>query len=227
MRKFFVPLISALLLLVATPSAQAAAMLDLFDGATITVGDKLFDDWTLFGQTDPFFGSPIDLSEIKVTGINDDPLNPGILFTANNQLTVTGIDFLDLNFGFSVTVLNPQFKIKDNSLEIAEFSIIGDGGLILIEEEIFDENGNSISFKDAFVDNLFLDEKLFDSAEFGPLDKIFVEKNILIAGDFDGDIIEFISFEQHFSQTSVPEPSTLLLLSLGMVGVGFARRRAA
>jgi hypothetical protein len=179
MKKNITFLINVLILLVTASGTQAASLQDLFAGDSITVGDKVFDDWSLLGQTDPVTGS-IDLSLIDVTGINSDPLNPGLLFTANNQLSVNGTDFLDLNFGFSVTVLDPQFSIKDFSLGILDFD--ADVGLILIEEQIFDENFNSISFKDAFVDNLLNTKKLSNSDEFSPLDKIFVEKIFWLPG---------------------------------------------
>jgi hypothetical protein len=177
--------------------------------------------------TDPEFSAPIDLSLIDVTGLDDDPLNPGLHFEANGQLTVSGLDFLDLNFGFDVTVMDPGFRIKDNSLEITEFAM-GDlnlGGLILIEETIFDAAGNEIGFKEAFVDNLLLDEQLFDSAEFVESMTISVEKNILIAGDDFDDVVELISFEQRFSQKAVPEPSTWLLMGVGLAAIGVVRRR--
>ncbi len=222
MKNYLTSLISILVLLVVAPGVQAVSLESLFTGDTLTVGDKLFDDWTLLGQTNPTSGS-INLAQIDVTGINSDPLNPGLMFTTNGQLSVSGADFLDLNFGFSVTILDPRFKIKDFSLEITNFD--ADDGLILIEEEIFDNNGNSISFKDAIIDNLLNDTKLFDSDEFSPLDKIFVEKNILVAGDTDADFVSLVSFEQHFSQTSVPEPETIYLLALGIIGFSFTRKQ--
>jgi hypothetical protein len=219
--------LSMLVVAFATISAQAVPLSDLFAGQTMTVDDKLFSNWELFQVTDPEFSAPIDLSLIDVTGLDDDPLNPGLHFEANGQLTVSGLDFLDLNFGFDVTVMDPGFRIKDNSLEITEFAM-GDlnlGGLILIEETIFDAAGNEIGFKEAFVDNLLLDEQLFDSAEFVESMTISVEKNILIAGDDFDDVVELISFEQRFSQKAVPEPSTWLLMGVGLAAIGVVRRR--
>jgi len=219
--------LSMLVVAFATTSAQAVPLSDLFAGQTMTVDDKLFSNWELFQVTDPEFSAPIDLSLIDVTGLDDDPLNPGLHFEANGQLTVSGLDFLDLNFGFDVTVMDPGFRIKDNSLEITEFAM-GDlnlGGLILIEETIFDAAGNEIGFKEAFVDNFLFEEQLFDSAEFADMVTISVEKNILIAGDDFDDVVELISFEQHFSQKAVPEPSTWLLMGVGLAAIGVVRRR--
>jgi len=219
----------SLVLAFSATSVQAIPLQTLFDGGSITVGDKSFENWNLMGITDPWYTPPIDLSLIEVTGLGADQMNPGLHFEANGQLSVIDDDFLDLWFGFDVIVLDPAMRVKDNSLEITSHNMgAGNfGGYILIEEEIFDAAGAPIDFKDVYVDNFWLDEKLFDSVEFDPMTMIHVEKNILVAGDDFDDIVELISFEQHFSQVEVPEPTTLALLSLGLIGFGVVRSRKA
>lgn len=215
-------------LALATGVAQAIPMSDLFEGADLTVGDKLFNNWGLeYSEAD----TEIDFGEIEVTGLDADPLNIGLQFDANGQLSVFGPDsFLDVSFVFDVTVLNPDYRINGSSLEITETDFAGEGGIIEIIETVSDSGGSEIDVMDAYVDNLEGDEMLMDSLAFGSQASVSVIKDILLFTDeFDDDSAELVSFEQHFSQTKqdvdVPEPSTLFLMGMGLAAIGVVRRR--
>jgi hypothetical protein len=138
-------------------------------------------------------------------------------------LVVTDQNFLDLHFSFLVAVVDPRHLIKDNSLEIVEFAFGGDGGVITIIEHVFDPAGNLLADKLVQADQPFGISDLFDSAAFPPQALILVEKNILLAGDFTGDLVSLDVFEQRFSE--VPAPSTFVLLVSGIAGLGAVASR--
>jgi hypothetical protein len=123
-------ILSALgLALIMVGNAQAVPLSDLLaSGGSITVGDKLFSDWS-----NPFFDSSdssrtINLANIQVEALVDDGVNGlGLQFNIlNDEFRVTGdgtYAYLDFTFGFRVSVLDPKYRIKDNSLELNTYSL--------------------------------------------------------------------------------------------------------
>lgn len=224
MKKFFIYVCTILFILMAVSGAGQAAMLgDLFGGDDMTVGDKLFSDWELINFTDSANSSNTDYNLIVVNPLADQPLNPGLEFVSTGILTVSDLDVMDLYFSFTVTSMGAL--IKDNSLEITGYEFGADnlGGLIYIEEHVYDVADNLLAFKTAEIDNLFDIDDPYDWAEFAPQQSIYVEKNIMLYSDFMDDTVSLNSFEQRFSQ--VPEPATILLVSTGLLGIGALRKK--
>ena len=95
---------------------------ELFNGGSFLIGDKAFVNWIL-DDAEP----NLDFSQVIVTPLDDDPLNPGLLFDWGDQLVGDGT-FLDDGalFGYFVGVIEPGFRINGTSLELLDFEVTGD-----------------------------------------------------------------------------------------------------
>jgi hypothetical protein len=220
-------------------NTQAILLTDLLNGGSITVGDKLFDEWEVLFQDSSEIGRVVDTDNIDVTGLNDGGLDPGpgLHFDIfNNEFMVEGDDiyaYLDFMFGFRVTVLDPNLAIKDTSLNLTGGSLINSSSVasMFIEEKVYSDDtlANQLGdVMDVEFSNVFGTStvKLSDGTDFGPTDSIYVTKNILLEAWDIGEFARLESFEQRFSQTTVPEPASFMLLGLGLIALRLGRKHS-
>jgi len=127
-----------------TPSvSRAVALSDLFNGQTLTADDKLFKNWTQVDlvTTNGGFSNP---ALIDVTPLINDPLDPGVKYTAPSSAIGTpfghtGPSSVILTFSFDVQTTNQQPLIKDNSLLINDWLFdASPNAFIQISEDVLD-----------------------------------------------------------------------------------------
>jgi len=231
--------LALVLALVASGSAQAIPLTDLFNGGSITAGDKVFDQWTsIFQGTSD--GHIVNTNNIDVTALNDGGMNPGpgLSFSIlNNEFSVTGdgiYAYTDFTFGFHVSTLG-NLKIKDNSLNLVGGVLSGmtsDLGFYILEDVGTSAGASNLGTKNvefSWLDdpnnpgNPLFTSNFSDSASFTPQDEIFVTKNILVWATDPGETANLTGFSQRFSQ--VPEPGTLLLFVPALAALVGVRRR--
>jgi len=221
--------------LAAAGVSYAVPLSDLLNGGSITAGDKLFDNWTYtYDTSDP--SRSFNAANIEVTALTGGGLNPGpglSFFASNNELLVAGdgvYAFVDLMFGFRVSVLDPGYKIKDNSLTLttADVAPSGDNGSYIMETigtapmaSNLGTNNVEYSWLDPSFNGPGLIANISSYANFAPQSEVWVTNNILVWASDTTEMAGVGLFEQRFSQVpaGLPEPGMLALLALGGVAL--------
>ncbi|MCB1723977.1 MAG: PEP-CTERM sorting domain-containing protein [Gammaproteobacteria bacterium] len=227
--------VGAIALTFAVGGAQATSLTDLLGGASITIGDKLFDDFQFIYEDTSDFHT-VDTDNIEVTGLADNGSGYGLRFEIlDDEFMVQGDDiyaYLDYSFGFHVSVLDPGYLINGVSLEglLAGTSRDPDGfndiGSYILESvgtaSMLDDLGVLDAEHSVLDDVVFTD--LGGSVNFAGRSEIWVVKNIAVWAQDSTDNAHLDGFDQRFSQVAVPVPGPLALIALGLVGLGWSRR---
>ena len=169
---------TTLLMLSIALSARAVPLQNLFSGASLTAGDKLFDFWVLelIDASSPTLLP--NLSAIDVLPVTDggnDP-GPGLQFQLNNEFTLAPNSapnaFIDLAFSYRASSLGTAL-IKDNSLEmtLASVTLAGDNGSLIDEfvgtaPGLIDLATEQVEF--SFLDGAGLTQTVLDKADLPP-----------------------------------------------------------
>jgi hypothetical protein len=197
----------ALSLTLMAANAHAIPLADLYAGASIVVGDKLFADWEeLNNESCSIAGcisGGVDTASIEVTGVGDGTAGNayGLQFISiNASLSATGDEFIDLWFRFSVDATDPTQRIT-GAVMTGTAAFQGDAHLMVVEKDIYVfGTSDHLAFMEIFSDPLDSPSlQLSDMADLGSQTKIWVEDNVFVDG-FGGSA-ELVTLTQRFEQT--------------------------
>jgi hypothetical protein len=210
-----------------TAYGDAVTLDDLFGGQTIVVGDKLFSDFELVSNRSKAAADPFSTT---VEGFSAGPNDFGLTLNGltNDSLIVTGNELIDFTFTFKVRALDDLRPITDASLALGAFQSEDPLAPVDIFEFLFDEGD---TFLDSFGSVGVNPGRKSDSTQFDAREIVDVQKSISLGGGIGDDgqeLTSFISkFQESFSETPVPEPSTFILVSTAMLAIIALIRRAA
>ena len=183
-----------------TQFAAGATLEQLFGGGVINVGNSQFSDWQLISLDSTSATTP-NLSQIVVTPLASDPSNPGLQFSANSQLSVSGINAIDLVFTCRVDALPGGKTFTNHALALTGISFGSNSGLANISDEVTDRFGADLGSAVVISDKTSNSTQSLNSTNFTSHSELSVVSDVFIHGLSALDTINLTSFTQTFAQT--------------------------
>jgi hypothetical protein len=187
-------------------------------GVAVQIGDKQFGDFVyLYTDNSP---SNIDITaaNVNVTALSN-VVGFGVSFT--EPMSVVGNDTRDIVLKYTVTVTDPNFKISDIHLSITG-SAFGNGSG-QVGEDVFNDGWGLTNVGHLQAGVFSFGNFLTDQADINPVvTKLWVQKDVNVAGGGAPGAASITIIDQTFSQ--IPEPSTALLVGLGLLGMVAVKR---
>jgi hypothetical protein len=157
----------------------ACTLAALSAGASIQIDDVTFDTWSVLD----FSNNSVNLSNVDVVPLDDQPSNVGLALEANGALSTNDFDLIDISINFAATTSAGAQQISGVSFELTDFTFgaANTGGFIQGFEDVLDTGSGLIGAASVEADNLpppVFD--LFDSMTFAPTSTLAIEKLLLI-----------------------------------------------
>lgn len=206
--------------------AVSYSMEELLAGQTIVFGRKEFYNFRLFNSVDSGGADAPDASEVFVftDPASEWSLDPGEgLIIQSGKWNVDPGGTIDTTFTYNVRMLpewlQAGYRIKDVSMLLMSYDA-HDGGEIHITESVTTVDNTPLA-------NLLVEwpnGPILERVDFAPVSEVIVRKDISLEGHATGRAA-LSTLGQYFSQV-VPEPSSVVLMGVGGLGLGlFTRRR--
>jgi hypothetical protein len=183
---------------------RAASLQSLFDGGFLVAGNCRFDNWQLV-SADATTGAPFDFTLMSINPLTNDPVNPGLQFASGGQLSVAGLNAIDLTFKFQVHAAANTNSFAAHTLNMNGVNFGGPGGIAFISQEVVDVNGADLGPTLALADNINHVFQFTDDATIAPHLNLAVTMNIFMSGLVAADALNLSEFTHRFAQTG---PST-------------------
>jgi hypothetical protein len=198
-------------------NAATFTLQQLSAGTNFTIGNVEFSNWQVSNTT-------VNTNTITVTTIDDLDM-PGFLVELNGEMNLPGPDngLLGFDLTLDVETVDMQPLLGAVFLQANDFDVMTNLGDTLSEVKL-----TSVSSSPAFDLDISLNTNLGDADKFSllspPVNALALQNltSVSITGLDAGGHATLNSYEMRFNV--VPEPSTALLLGLGLIGLGGAGR---
>jgi hypothetical protein len=208
--------------IIGTPVALSTL---LVPGSSIVSGDKTFTNFSYLPT-----GDMPGAINVNVVAITDDAGNFGIRFQGAFIDTTGVAGGSDALIDYKVTA-DSSHRISDAHLQ-GNPSRLGTLGSISVTETFLPVGPNGENTMRIYDDQNINPPKLVDSTVFAtPVQSLSVQKDILALAKVDQSsptapqTVTLSFVDQTFSQITVPEPATAVLMFAGVIGFGLLRRR--
>ena len=222
-------LVVALAFAAAPAFAESVSLDALLGGQTLTVGDKLFSDFdiieggTCLLDVDCFTGLALTVNGTTDTGGNVAIELAGTI-ELNNILS-NQFNTYDVRLLYKVSVLDPALAIVGVTQKVVG-SISQAGDFFSVDELAEGMPIGNTAFSSVSPGDLTdppAEIALFDDLVLDPTAMVFITKDISLSA-VPGGRVNISSITQGFPQEEIPEPTTMLLFSSALLGLGVVRR---